>query len=60
MFRRLKLRRSREKHLFNVRVEAIDGLPADVAACRVMWARDAKVQMTQLATVEAGERRNAK
>jgi hypothetical protein len=55
MFRRLTLRRRREKHLLTVRVIAIDGLPGDVAACRVMWARDAKVQMTQLATVEAGE-----
>jgi hypothetical protein len=60
MFRRLTLRRRREKHLLTVRVIAVDGLPGDVAACRVMWARDAKVQMTQLATVEAGERRNAK
>lgn len=38
----------------DVEIGAVQGLPTSVAACRVVWARDAKVQMTTFTPIENG------
>ena len=47
--------KNRIKVRLDVRISSVHGLPASVAAARVVWARDAKVQMTKLAHVSDGK-----
>ena len=46
--------KNRTKLRLDVRINSLQGLPSTVAATRVVWARDAKVQMTKLAHVTDG------
>eukprot|EP00887_Chlorella_sp_A99_P003226 scaffold9.g3226.t1 len=44
----------KHKYRLDVSVRSLDGLPEGVAAVRVVWARQAKVQVTKVAAVSAG------
>ena len=47
--------KNRTKIRLDVRILSFQGLPPNVAAARVVWARDSKVQMTKLASVNGGK-----
>ena len=47
--------KSRSKVRLDVQIVSLQGVAPSVASCRVIWARDAKVQMTSLKIVENGE-----
>lgn len=47
--------KARTKARLDVEIAKVQGLPGSVTACRVVWARDAKVQMTKRASVENGK-----
>ena len=61
MFKRIRSlgnKNSRSKYRFDVAVltlEGIAGLPDTAAACRVVWSRGNKVQVTRLSSVKDGE-----
>jgi len=38
----------------DVTITELANLPAQAKSCRIVWARDAKVQMTRLCTVQEG------
>lgn len=61
MFKKLQrnLERKKEgktpiKFRFDVQVKELQGVPASVDECRVVWSRGAKVQMTDLAHAHEG------
>ena len=54
--RALSSQKTRIKVRYDVQIVNLQGLPAGVSACRVVWARAAKVQYTRLAAVTDGER----
>ena len=58
MFRKLGRalsQKGRSKVRVDVKIVRLQGLPPSVTACRVVWARDAKVQMTRQAAVVEGD-----
>ena len=59
MFRKLKAglsgKSSKAKYRLDVSVSHVEGLPPGVGACRLQWARGAKVAVTKLQPAAAGE-----
>ncbi|EFN59880.1 hypothetical protein CHLNCDRAFT_132885 [Chlorella variabilis] len=57
MFRKLKsglTKGVKSKYRLDVAVSSVEGLPPGVAACRLQWARGAKVAVTKLAPASSG------
>lgn len=60
MFRKLKsglTKGVKSKYRLDVAVSSVEGLPPGVAACRLQWARGAKVAVTKLAPASSGGHR---
>lgn len=62
MFKKLKSlgsgKSSKQKYRIDVAIKSLDGLPEGVTSCRVVWARQAKVQVTKVAAVTNGKEKN--